>query len=426
MILPLVLGFIHSRPAPTALAHDLDAIYADPNWKGALTGCVVEDSDGNVLYGHNADIRLVPASNNKLFSNTFALSVLGKDYEPKTSLWKKPDGIYVVSYGDPLLMPSQLQQAGSELDPDKSLPVKVWQAYAPGWNGDWALGDLPYKYSAPVTAFTVDRGIFRLFGKDGKPYLSPQSYGNTISWTDRSNPKFSDTYDPFTHTVILTGKLPSGSDAIDKYGLPAPAESAALYLGKSFETLKAIPEGVPDKVIYGQPLWKTMQKCLQESDNNIAENMMMMAASNGTQLTDAYDQAPAAEQKFLKDTLGLSRHDVIIDDGSGLSRENNVAPAAIAKLLVWHLQQPTADLWRSLLAHPGVGTMEGRLTKYSLQCKTGSLTRVSALSGYLTIKGGRTIVFSLIENHFSVTGHQAKLLENKVVETIAKDLANGT
>lgn len=426
LFLPLILKLNPSATVPAALKQDLDAVYANPDWQGSLTGCLVEDTDGNVLYSRNSDLRLTPASNNKIYANSFALKVLGPDFRPKTCLWKKDGAIWVAAYGSPLLMPDQLKQAAQKFDPTLSLPVKVWQAYAPGWCGDWELGDLGYKYAAPVTAFTIDRGIFRLFNQNGKPVLKPQPFGNKIDWTDRDNPKFNDYFDPFTHTVHLTGKLPKGPDAVDKYAIPKPDLQAALYLGKSFETVSQIPDGPPDEVIYGQPLSKTMTKCLQESDNNIAENMMMMAASNGKQLTDPYDQAPAAEQKFLNDEIGLTRKDVIIDDGSGLSHQNCTSPNALVKLLSWHLKQPTANLWRSMLAHPGAGTMYSRLTNLDLQCKTGSMTRVSSICGYLNLKDGRTILFSLIENNFSATGHQAKLLENKVLETIAKDLSNGT
>ncbi len=408
------------------LRHDLTAIYHLRPWSGAELGCVFEDSDGNILFSKHARTRLVPASNNKLFAATYALAVLGPNYRPKTLIWKSGKEVVIESTGDPLLSPQQLDLAAKQLHLNHKEPVKIWEAYRGGWNGDWELGDLPYYYTAQVDALTLDRGAIELDAVHGKPRLMPHSYGNRIVWTERHNPTFVDTYDPWKHTVELTGQLPNPNGRLDRYALPDPDQVAASRLGIFSGYATTPPQGQPSYVITGQRLEKTMRTCLQISDNNIAENLLMLAASQGQRLTDPYDQALQKERAWYKSNLGFDGYDVILDDGSGLSRENSVQPMTIANLLLWHLQQPNAELWRSLLDHPGGGTMTHRLLKYKIQCKTGSMTRVSAISGYLTLRNGQTIIFSLIENNYNCSGQTTKQLEDKILETVERDLSVGT
>src|SRR2546421_11771146 len=81
----------------------LDKILDDPLLKGAIVGACVLDSSGKELYTRNADLRMIPASNQKLVTAAFALKTLGPEFTPKTRFWKMRDKIVVDSSGDPLL-----------------------------------------------------------------------------------------------------------------------------------------------------------------------------------------------------------------------------------------------------------------------------------------------------------------------------------
>ncbi len=85
-------------PAPV----DLDRILANSRLDGAVVSAVVTDMDGRILYEHNSSFHVVPASNQKLLSNSFALWELGADYRPVTRFWKLDRRIVIDSPGDPL------------------------------------------------------------------------------------------------------------------------------------------------------------------------------------------------------------------------------------------------------------------------------------------------------------------------------------
>src|SRR5882757_2113927 len=77
-----------SAPSSTsALGADLDHILADQRYAGSQVGLEVRDAaTGDVLYAHNAENRLLPASNAKLLTSTAAMDVLGPDYRFTTSV----------------------------------------------------------------------------------------------------------------------------------------------------------------------------------------------------------------------------------------------------------------------------------------------------------------------------------------------------
>jgi D-alanyl-D-alanine carboxypeptidase/D-alanyl-D-alanine-endopeptidase (penicillin-binding protein 4) len=73
-------------------------------------------------------------------------------------------------------------------------------------------------------------------------------------------------------------------------------------------------------------------------------------------------------------------------------------------LLRWADRQPTRELWRASLAKGGgPGTLRNRLTDVGFWGKTGSLSRVAALSGYLRRRDGSEIVVSVIVNHYAAS-----------------------
>lgn len=405
------------------LKADLDAILASPELSGALAGVLVTERDGRLLYEHDADRRMMPASNEKLFTCAFALDALGPNFVPHTEFWKTPDALVVRSNGDPTLSYAVLQDLQHQLNPRRK-PVWVSEAYRAGYPDTWELDDLPNRYAAPVYALTVDRGDLELWFTKGKVELRPSAFDIGMSWVGHDGP-FHDHLDVFHHRLTLEGELPKVDQRLDTLGLPDTDFEAASVLGRSVKFVDTVPSRPPDFVYAGDPIAKTLATCLQMSDNNLAENFLLMAASQGKDLVRPYDQAIPKLRAFLHDKVGLDGPEADMQDGCGMSRHDYVTARAINKLLRWSLTQPTADLWRKSLDHPGAGTMRTRLAGVDFQCKTGTIDCVSALSGYLTV-GGRTVIVSILLNNFACKSHDAKELENLLVGKMVANLSGGT
>jgi D-alanyl-D-alanine carboxypeptidase/D-alanyl-D-alanine-endopeptidase (penicillin-binding protein 4) len=107
-------------------------------------------------------------------------------------------------------------------------------------------------------------------------------------------------------------------------------------------------------------------------------------------------------EAYLVEAVGLSAEDWHFEDGSGLSNHNLISPRAVAAMLVHARRQTWGTTFRSALAEPGEegSTLENRLPGLEgrLFAKTGSLSHVNSLSGYLTLEGGEEVTFSVLSN----------------------------
>lgn len=402
-------------------APNLGQILDDPKLVGAHVSAYVCDLTGKVIFEKNSNSHVIPASNQKLFTGAFALFNLGPTYRPRTDIWKLFDRTVVDSPGDPLLTHELLSKAAQKLELNKKLDVYVKEAYAPGIPDSWEIDDLPNKYAAPITAFTVDHGAFELWNQNGKPKLIPESYGVKIVRELPFEPKFSSKYDPFEGKIQTVGYLPAEFKQLDTLALAHPDAAAASVLGKLFVPSPDKPTTAPDLSIFGGDMVAMLKACLPPSDNNVAENLFLMGAiKQGDLGLHPYEVARPRLTRFLIDTVGISEHDIRVFDGSGMSRHNLTTTRALAKLLTWSQAQTTSDLWVSCLAVPGKGTLANRLKGLDFHGKTGTLDMVVALSGYVKTKSGQTLVVSVVLNDFLCPSEEARGIADEFVRNIAE------
>jgi D-alanyl-D-alanine carboxypeptidase/D-alanyl-D-alanine-endopeptidase (penicillin-binding protein 4) len=127
-------------------------------------------------------------------------------------------------------------------------------------------------------------------------------------------------------------------------------------------------------------------------------------------------------REFLQ-SAGLEMGAVHIVDGSGLSRINGVSPENFVRLLEYMHRSPHAEAFRESLPIYGVdGTLRNRLRGTPVQgngyAKTGSLNRVSSLSGYLRTQSGRWLAFSIVMNAYNAAGSDARALQDQLVQLL--------
>ena len=113
-------------------------------------------------------------------------------------------------------------------------------------------------------------------------------------------------------------------------------------------------------------------------------------------------------RKFLE-RAGVDVAPYALRDGSGLARQNLVTPRGSARLLEFMLAHPAFPVFRDSLTVAGVdGTLKRRMrdsaATNNLRGKTGTLSAVNALSGYVATRRGQMIVFSLVGNNYAGPG----------------------
>jgi D-alanyl-D-alanine carboxypeptidase/D-alanyl-D-alanine-endopeptidase (penicillin-binding protein 4) len=121
---------------------------------------------------------------------------------------------------------------------------------------------------------------------------------------------------------------------------------------------------------------------------------------------------------FLKEA-GVPASDYQLADGSGLSRTSLVTPGAVVKLLRFMYASPHRENWLSLLPVGGEdGTLKlrlrGTVAAGRIHAKTGSLTHVTALSGYAERKDGTMLAFSFIANNQSAPAGEVRAVLDKI------------
>lgn len=400
---------------------NLDPILNSSKLDGAIVSATVTDVEGHVLFERLSGTHVVPASNQKLLSNAFALWEQGGTYRPKTQFWKEGKRLYIGSVGDPLMTYLQLKEASQKLTTNPFQEVLVHEAYAPNIPDSWEIDDLPNRYSAGVTAFSFDQNSFTAWAKGGQFKLIPEAFGVQIKVIPNPS-KLRIAYDPLLRKMLVTGTIPKKDQLLDTLAIPFPDQAAASIFGRAFMAVSEVPSRTPDLTIEGSPVSEMIRRCLPPSDNNIAENLLLIGAmKEGPLGTDVYSTARIRLERFMNRVVGTAPDDIHVFDGSGMSRHNYVTTRAIAKLLAWCDAQPTSSFWHGALAHSGTGTLSHRLKGINFEGKTGSLDMVSSLSGYVTTKSGKRLVVSLIMNQYSCSGSDVHAIQDQFIQALSED-----
>jgi D-alanyl-D-alanine carboxypeptidase/D-alanyl-D-alanine-endopeptidase (penicillin-binding protein 4) len=129
-----------------------------------------------------------------------------------------------------------------------------------------------------------------------------------------------------------------------------------------------------------------------------------------------------ATRSLVRDA-GVDSLDLRMVDGSGLSTQNLLTPRALVSMLRFARSRPWTAAFRDALPEPGEpeSTLETRLTdlRGRLWAKTGSMTNVAALAGYLTDERSRDVAFAVMVNASNLPGSQSRQVIDAVVRMIA-------
>jgi D-alanyl-D-alanine carboxypeptidase/D-alanyl-D-alanine-endopeptidase (penicillin-binding protein 4) len=123
--------------------------------------------------------------------------------------------------------------------------------------------------------------------------------------------------------------------------------------------------------------------------------------------------------------LGVEPEGYVIVDGSGLSRKNLTTPAALVQVLQGIGKSPQAEVFRASLPIAGVnGTLKNRFLNTAaagmVQAKTGSMTGISALSGYMNAPNYEPLVFSIIVNQSEQPGKVMRTAIDEIVVLLSE------
>ncbi|MDQ2585448.1 D-alanyl-D-alanine carboxypeptidase/D-alanyl-D-alanine endopeptidase [Saccharothrix yanglingensis] len=452
------------------LARDLGAILADPGFRGADVGLVVRRADtGEPVFGSGGARRGQPASNGKLLSSAAVLDVLGPDHRFSTTVSASgalrggvlAGDLHLRGTGDPTVLAAdydalaaKVAGSGVRLVLGRLVGDDTWFDSVRLGTG-WAWDDEPYYYNAQISALTVspdtdyDAGtvVVRVApGAAGAPATvttEPPTDHVTIDSTAVTGPAGSASNVSVerrrgTNVISVRGSVPAGGGAESEWSTvedPAGLVTSLFRDALSRHGVRvlggtstgATPAGArPLGEHLSMPLSRLLVPFMKLSNNMHAEILVKSAgrAAFGEGSWDAGLRAVSAKLGGL----GVDAAALSLWDGSGLSRMNQVSPDQVASLLLAARGRPWFPVWYDSLPVAGAsdrmvgGTLRNRMrgtpAEGNAHAKTGSLTGVSALSGYVTTAAGTPLVFSMISNN---TLTSARPLEDAVVVRLAGD-----
>ncbi|HET6228842.1 MAG TPA: D-alanyl-D-alanine carboxypeptidase, partial [Longimicrobiaceae bacterium] len=137
----------------------------------------------------------------------------------------------------------------------------------------------------------------------------------------------------------------------------------------------------------------------------------------------SWDAALALERDFLVREVGVDSAAFVLVDGSGLAAENLITPHAFVQILDFVRRDPREAVVRRTLPVSGrAGSLQARLTDLPgrVAAKTGYISNVDSLSGYVTLADGREVIFSILVNGSGTPSTRVKAGIDDVVRAIAQ------
>ena len=440
---------------PGELGAQVDAIANRPEFSRSRWGILIQPlSSTATLYSRDAQKYFIPASNVKLLTTAAALQKLGADFRIKTSVYSGENGsLYVAGRGDPSITEAQLKSLAQQLKRrgvDRVNELIGDDSYFQGSavNPNWEWEDAQAGYGAPVNSLIFNQNAIELL-------LSPQELGQALKVTF-AEPKLANQWQIQNNSVTVAQNESEFIEVGREFDRPAirvrgqlkvGAESESAYVAvvnpainflQHFQQVLAA-EGIPVKqalvasvsrnfnqelaTVESPPLAELVRETNRESNNLYAEVLLRLLGKVTDKMPQQQEDTGEMGLKELKTALtqlGVNPNSYILADGSGLSRHNLISPEDLVQTLRFMANTPAASIYRQSLPIAGEsGTLKNRLSSTAnrviLQAKTGTLSGVSALSGYIEVPDYEPLVFSIIVNQSGLSAASMRSATDEIV-----------
>ncbi|MFB6467076.1 D-alanyl-D-alanine carboxypeptidase/D-alanyl-D-alanine-endopeptidase [Cytobacillus sp. Hz8] len=447
-------------------------IQTKPTLNGASIGISVRSGiTGELLYQHQGADRFIPASNLKLITAATALSTLGEEHTFFTEL--HTDGkirnnqlhgnLYLRGRGDPTILFQDFQRLAKELHQKGVHEIEGDIIGDDTWFDDIRYSiDLPWSdegtyYGAQVSALTASpdqdfdagtviltispakwiRGRAKITVSPENHYVKIINKAKTVSSDHKTTIKIHRKHG--SNAIEIIGNIPIKRKSIkETIAVWNPTQYAlslfkqALYKNEINIKGKIKVEKTPVKsqilaTRESIPLKQLLIPFMKLSNNGHAEiltkEMGRMVHKEGS-----WKAGINVMQNELHQ-FGVHPENLILRDGSGISHINAIPPNEITQLLYSIQKEKWFDSFKNALPVAGEskrmvgGTLRNRMKAFPLKgnvfAKTGSLTSVSSLSGYVLTQRGDTLIFSILMNQLKDES-TGKVIEDEIIQILSK------
>lgn len=399
--------------------------------------------NNNVVYEQNQNKLLHPASTLKIFTTYFAVNQLGYDYFFKTKFYKdSSNNLYIKLGADPMFTTAQLKQALQKIKEggngsfknlyiDDSIVDR--KEFAPGWMWDDDINP----YTPKVSAYNLDGNVLKIsMAKSSNGLITTSlksDYTTSVISNIKSGAKSNyievNRFNWSNPDVIeITGQVKTPMDisvpisSMRRYfihNLEKALEDGKINISGSLYTSKIVPENAELLTETANSITRALPLILQNSSNLMSESLFKVAGAVKYSSTGTTESAVNAFKEFYKN-IGINTDDIIVKDGSGVSRNNLLTADWMTNALDKIYKSKDFSKFQDNMAQSGDGTLINRLydLRGNVWLKTGSLSNISALSGYVNSLDGHTYSVAILIQNFKEPQTEIKQFENEIINII--------
>ncbi|WHY69989.1 D-alanyl-D-alanine carboxypeptidase/D-alanyl-D-alanine-endopeptidase [Neobacillus sp. SuZ13] len=443
----------------------------DPSLKGAIAGVSIRSAkDGKIIYAQQGDVRLRPASNMKLLTAAAALNVLGEDYTFTTEI--HTDGpikkktlhgnLYIKGKGDPTLLKSDFDQMAEVVQKRGIKKISGNLIGDDTWYDDVRYSlDLPWSdetthYGAQISALTAsptkdyDAGSVKVLvqpaarkGEKPSVKMTPKtSYlkiiNKAVTGAEESKKNITIERVHAKNTITIKGTIPiKAKPEQDWIGVWDPTRFSMSLLKQSLTehgiqvTGKLKTGMVPDtaKMLtthHSIPLSELLVPFMKLS-NNVHAEILIKEMGKVVKGKGSWENGlKVLNSELVK--FGVNPKTLVLRDASGVSHVNLIPANQLTQLLFTVQKEKWFSSYLHSLPVAGApekmegGTLRNRLkdplVRGKVKAKTGTISTVSSISGYVKTKSGQTLIFSILLNNL-LEDTKGKKVEDRMLTIIA-------
>jgi D-alanyl-D-alanine carboxypeptidase/D-alanyl-D-alanine-endopeptidase (penicillin-binding protein 4) len=449
------------------LRYDIDAVLKDSAFRSVVPSLkVVALSSGEVLYDANSELYIRPASNMKLLTSAAALHILGPAYRFRTTVSydslaadSSVGHLYLRGYGNPDLGSDDIDSMARGMA-ERGLRRVTGDIVADetffdslSWGAGWMWDDEPAPYQAYISALGVNRNCVMVTvavdsttmqtvvtTEPHTAYVRVVNSSRVVTDTVRERLTISRPASYPPNTIVVAGEMLSTSEPREE---ELTVLNPSLYAGTLFaEALRrhgvavdgqvrpgGVPPGVIERFTHVEGIDSAVVHLNKVSDNLSTE---MLLKSLGATLFAPPGSAAGgryAVNGFLAaHGIDSARHRMA--DGSGLSHYSLLRVGLLVDLLVaMYHRSDLFPLYFASLPIAGVdGTLSSRMKATSaegnVRAKTGTISGVSSLSGYVRTRDGEFLAFGMTMQDFIAPSSRYRLIQDRICELLA-DFSRG-
>ena len=453
------LQMMDGKSSLDTLQRYIDRMLDDSTFSPCFFGIkIVSVNNGRILYDRNPEKLFHPASNTKLFTTATALHLFDSKFRCKTKF--SFDGkiikhilrgnFVLKGFGDPLFTTDDLDSIVTVV---KKMGITTIKGNLIGnesyfddvpWGRGWMWDDEPDPDEAFISPLTMNDNAIDMIISSGQQKGMPPSIqfkpqtsqcriiNNGVTSNDTSIPPLHVTRKRGENTFEITGRLePRSLPQKFSFSVYQPSMFTLRLLKERLQIngitvtgsllLDSTTSSAPHGVEFSHSIDSVIHRINKESDNIAAENILKILGAEYFHTTGSTESGLRVVREYL-DHEGIDTSAITLVDGSGVSLYNAVTPNAIVGLLVkQHQNQRTFNRFYESLPIAGIdGTLHSRMrgtpAEGNVHAKTGSLTGVSALSGYATTKSGTLLAFSFLAEYLPKDIGTLRNLQDRMLE----------